>query len=73
MSTRHPVVVALAIAAVIVVAVLVVDALNGRTSATCAELTTEMLTMTGPNATVDYDLERVQEINAARADQGCTP
>ena len=42
--------------------------LDGKT---CPELTTEMLKMTGVDATEDYDLARVREINAVRRDKGC--
>ena len=39
---------------------------------TCDELTRQMLTMTGVDATQPYDVETVAEINAARKDRGCT-
>jgi hypothetical protein len=39
--------------------------------ASCDDLTAEILTMTGPDATEDYDVDRVREINEQRQRQGC--
>lgn len=39
----------------------------------CQELTTQMLKMTGVDASEPYDLERVKAINEARAEKGCQP
>lgn len=55
----------------VVLAVLYVIGKVAGHPATCDELTAEILTMTGANASEPFDAERVQDLNRDRDDLGC--
>lgn len=55
----------------VVVAVLYVIGRTGGDPATCSELTAEILTMTGANATEPFDAAKVQDLNRDADALGC--
>lgn len=70
--TSRPWVVLAVAAAVTLAGLILVTSLTTTTSdLSCEEITAEILDMTGPNATEDYDADRVRELNEARANKGC--